>query len=47
MKRLLTVFGVAGLAMASFAAVNGTLISFSTPGVDTYADGTAVRVKGA
>ena len=43
MKRLLTVFGVAGLAMASFAAVNDTLISFSTPGVDTYADGTAVR----
>ena len=43
MKRLLTVFGVAGLAMASLAAVNDTLISFSTPGVDTYADGTAVR----
>lgn len=43
MKRLLTVFGAAGLAMASLAAVNDTLISFSTPGVDTYADGTAVR----
>lgn len=43
MKSLLTVFGVAGLAMASLAAVNDTLISFSTPGVDTYADGTVVR----
>ena len=42
MKSLLTVFGVAGLAMASLAAVNDTLISFSTPGVDTYADGTTV-----
>ena len=43
MKKLLTVFGAAGLAVASFAAVNDTLISFSTPGVDTYADGTAVK----
>ena len=43
MKKLLTVFGAAGLAAASFAAVNDTLISFSTPGVDTYADGTAVK----
>lgn len=42
MKSLLTVFGAAGLAMASLAAVNDTLISFSTPGVDTYADGTKV-----
>ena len=41
MKKLMMA-GVAGLAMASFAAVNDTLITFSTPGVDTYKDGTAV-----
>ena len=42
MKRLMTMLGVAGLAMASFAAVDDTLISFSTPGPDKYADGTDV-----
>ena len=42
MKRLMTMLGVAGLAVASFAAVNDTLISFSTPGPDKYADGTDV-----
>jgi len=43
MKKLMTVLGVAGLAMTSLAAVNDTLISFSTSGVDTYADGTTVQ----
>lgn len=42
MKKLM-MCGVAGLALASFAAVNDTLISFSTPGTDTYIDGTAVQ----
>ena len=42
MKRLMTMLGVAGMAVASFAAVNDTLISFSTPGPDKYADGTDV-----
>ena len=42
MKRLMTMVGVAGLAVASFAAVDDTLISFSTPGPDKYADGTDV-----
>lgn len=43
MKKLMTVFGAAGLAMASLAAVNDTLVSFSTPGPDTYKDGTVVQ----
>jgi hypothetical protein len=38
----MTMLGVAGLAVASFAAVDDTLISFSTPGPDKYADGTDV-----
>ena len=42
MKRLMMMLGVAGLAVASFAAVDDTLISFSTPGPDKYADGTDV-----
>ena len=42
MKRLMTMLGVAGLAVASFAAVDDTLISFSTPGPDKYAEGTDV-----
>ena len=42
MKKLMMV-GVAGLALASFAAVNDTLISFSTPGPDTYKDGSVVQ----
>ena len=43
MKKLTLMMGVAGLALASLAAVNDTLISFSTPGPDTYLDGTEVR----
>ena len=43
MKKLMMTVGVAGLAWASFAAVNDTLISFSTPGPDTYLDGTTVQ----
>lgn len=43
MKKLTLMMGVAGLALASLAAVNDTLISFSTPGPDTYRDGTTVR----
>lgn len=42
MKKLMTVL-CAGLAFAAMAAVNDTLISFSTPGPDTYKDGTAVQ----
>ena len=38
-----TVFAVASfLACASFAAQNDALVTFSTPGPDTYADGTEV-----
>lgn len=43
MKKLTLMMGVAGLVLASLAAVNDTLISFSTPGPDTYLDGTTVR----
>lgn len=43
MKKLTMSFGVAGLALASLAAVNDTLISFSTPGPDTYIDGATVQ----
>lgn len=43
MKKLTLTMAVAGLALASLAAVNDTLISFSTPGPDTYLDGTTVR----
>ena len=43
MKKLTLMMGVAGLALASLAAVNDTLISFSTPGPDTYLDGTTVQ----
>ena len=42
MKKLMTMLGVAGLAVASYAAVNDTLITFSTPGPDKYMDGSAV-----
>jgi len=42
MKKLMTMLGVAGMAVASFAAVDDTLITFSTPGPDKYADGTDV-----
>ncbi len=43
MKKLTMTLGVAGLALASWAAVNDTLIAFSTPGPDTYLDGTTVK----
>ena len=43
MKKLTLTMAVAGLALASLAAVNDTLISFSTPGPDTYLDGTTVQ----
>ncbi len=43
MKKLMMAFGVAGMALATFAAANDTLISFSTPGADTYLDGTTVK----
>ena len=43
MKKLTLTMAVAGLALASLAAVNDTLISFSTPGPDTYLDDTTVR----
>ena len=43
MKKLMIALGVAGLAFAASAAVNDTLISFSTPGPDTYKDGTVVQ----
>ena len=45
MKKLMT-FGCAlALAGATLAAANDALISFSTPGPDTYADGTPVLDK--
>lgn len=42
MKKTMAMLGAAGLAMVSLAAVNDTLITFSTPGPDVYGDGTAV-----
>jgi len=42
MKKIMSMLGVAGLAVASFAAVNDTVINFSTPGPDVYGDGTPV-----
>lgn len=41
MKKMLSI-GLAALAMGAFAAADDVLISFSTPGPDTYRDGTAV-----
>ena len=41
MKKLMTV-GLAALAMGAFAAADDVLISFSTPGPDTYKDGVTV-----
>ncbi len=41
MKGILSV-GCAALALGAFAAADDVLVSFSTPGPDTYADGTAV-----
>lgn len=43
MKKLLMVLGIAGLSFAAVGAVNDTLITFSTPGPDTYKDGTVVQ----
>ena len=41
-KELLTAGCALALAVAANAAANDALISFSTPGIDTYADGTTV-----
>lgn len=41
MKKLMAI-GMVSLAMGAFAAADDTLISFSTPGPDTYADGKPV-----
>jgi hypothetical protein len=42
MKKLMTFGCAAALAGAALAAANDVLITFSTPGPDTYADGTTV-----
>ena len=42
MKKLMTVGCALALAGAALAAANDVLITFSTPGPDTYADGTTV-----
>ena len=42
MKKLITLGFAALAAGATFAAANDLLITFSTPGPDTYADGTTV-----
>ena len=42
MKKLMTMLGAAGLAWTACAAVNDTLMTFSTVGPDKYADGTTV-----
>jgi len=42
MKKLMTFGCAVALAGAALAAANDVLITFSTPGPDTYADGTAV-----
>ena len=41
-KELMTAGCALALAVAANAAANDALISFSTPGIDTYADGTTV-----
>jgi len=40
---ILSLFAFAYSAISAFAAANDTLITFSTPGPDRYADGTTVR----
>lgn len=42
MKKMLLSMALAGFAGAAFAAANDVLITFSTPGPDTYADGATV-----
>lgn len=42
MKKLLMVMGCLSAAWIVSAAQNDVLITFSTPGTDTYTDGTAV-----
>lgn len=42
MKKMMTMAAVMGLAVASFAAMNDALLTFSTPGPDKYADGSTV-----
>lgn len=42
MKKLMTLVAALGLAVAGFAAVNDAILTFSTPGPDTYADGVQV-----
>lgn len=41
MKKILTI-ALSALSLGAFAAANDILISFSTPGVDTYVDGKTV-----
>ncbi len=42
MKKLMIMAAAMGLAVASFAAQNDALLTFSTPGPDKYGDGTTV-----
>lgn len=42
MKKLMTMIGAAGLALTACAAINDSLLAFSTIGPDKYADGTTV-----
>ena len=42
MKKTITLFAAAALSGAAFAAANDVLITFSTKGPDTYADGSYV-----
>ncbi len=42
MKKIMFALGVIGLSVAAVAAVNDTLLMFSTQGPDKYADGTQV-----
>ena len=42
MKKIMFALGLAGFVATSFAAVNDSLLMFSTAGVDKYADGSTV-----
>ena len=42
MKKIMFALGVIGLSVAAVAAVNDTLLMFSTQGPDKYLDGTQV-----
>ncbi|MCQ2391810.1 MAG: hypothetical protein MJ240_10335 [Kiritimatiellae bacterium] len=42
MKKIMLALGVVGLSVAALAAVNDSLLMFSTKGPDKYADGTMV-----